>query len=802
VASSAKRAVRALRERRWDDARRLLDAAVAERPHEAELLFQRARALHGAGDGAAALADLERALALDSDHARALCLRATLGVQQRPIEQCLADLDRAIALEPDFANAYLVRAQLRARLGRGEDAAADLNRALELRPDSVSARRARVRHLLARGDAISPQDARRALSDLDVLIATREEAGLHYERARALRALGCGEEAEAALTQVIALTSPLDALQRAARAARAALWRSGEAAPPDPVSASAPTRPRAHDDGAAAVKDDFDAGAAERLQRMLPPLRVADGSAQRVLRRSAVRRIVEQLRQHGYQPHAEVTTAAGAAKGAAAAIKVLTSADGRTSAWVKEPLARRGGVVLRRKAAPDTAPQVELITTLDDGGFVVTSASDGPPPREIPRAHDCRYLIPGTEPDIVLRRHAEATDARIEHSPGVDVVLAYDLGTALDHYERRRVAVYRHMLAEGLIDDSSPHTGLDAALSAAAGASAETAEPYRNAGVENEFAALLTVMAADWQDGLRPGLHPEEIDALMAVLGEWGPPAVLAQLYAYRDGQESGQEPFMPGLRLLPLAVAVSAALDLAELSGPPLLPLLRGEAGAIYAVLSPQRDDVVLYRERAGEPFLAPAFDSPAQLIETVRRCHAGGAYYREGGRWREAAELAEAIRRRVNPGAAQRRGGAVARSNPATWPESWLARIGLKPVDLKPRGATVSTTELRAWTFGQWPEPAVVRGRVEAPERRGIGARFLINDGAGRLEVVCKPPWQLFVRAGAEVEVRLVRPQRRSGGGDRFEARSVVPLGRNGRPDSAPGAPANSLRQGGGRH
>jgi tetratricopeptide (TPR) repeat protein len=805
----AQRAAAALRERRWQDARSALDAAIAVRPGVAELYFHRARALHGLGETAAALADLDRAVGLDCSHARALCLRATLGV--RADGESLADLDRAIALAPELASAYLVRAQLRARLGRSADAAADLDRAVALRPDNASARRARARHLLDRGGDAAREDVERALSDLDVLLAAGEEPALRYQRARALRMLGRSREAAEALGRVVDSTSPLDALHRAARSARRRLWDSGAAEPPEglapPVGAAARHGPSTPAPVSAARRDETppadwahgEANAA-RLGALPAELRVPDRAGARALRRRSVRRAADRLSAFGFAHRGElVAVPRGDGPPGREALMVLTPADGRIAAWIREPVARRGALPFGRSGLQAGVPAVELITTLDDGGFVVTSAADGPPPREIPPGHDCRYLVPGTAIDVLVQRHTAAVDERLRCSAGVDAVLAHTLDEAVQHYERRRLAVLRHLVEIGLAGGAGlrrlfgpRYATVAPALRGRATArgpvpdgaveeSAGAPDLDEDAAIEDALAGLLRIMPADWQDGLRPGRDDAEIGALMDVLGAWRAPVALARLYAYRDGQEPGQESFMPGLRLLPLDEAVSGALDLEEQSGPPLLPVLRGTAGTVYAVLSRGRGgSSILYRQYPGEPRLSPAFDSPARLVATVQRCHAAGAFYAEAGQWREAAHAADSIRR-CNPRAAAGSGtdgGALLLWDPATWPEDWLARAGLLPAELRPRGATVSAAELLAWTFGQWPEPAVVRGRVEAPARLGSGARFVLNDTVGRIQVVCPAPYHLFVRAGAVVEAHLRRPPTGGSRAAHFEAQRVVAL------------------------
>lgn len=126
---------------RYDDAAaRLEDLAArvqdAQPALAADILSQAATAYRLLQRDVAALAVLDRAVALAPDDGGLLLERAKLRGRQGDFADALADLDRAQPLLPDDPEVYLLRAAARRRLGALELALGDVEAGLALDPGS------------------------------------------------------------------------------------------------------------------------------------------------------------------------------------------------------------------------------------------------------------------------------------------------------------------------------------------------------------------------------------------------------------------------------------------------------------------------------------------------------------------------------------------------------------------------------------------------------------------------------------------------------------------------------------------
>jgi tetratricopeptide (TPR) repeat protein len=160
----------------------------------------RARTRRYLGWYAEALDDLNQAVALDGQNARAFIERALVLRQLGNYEEALADFSRALALRPRDARTLASRGRVYVQLGRYAEALQDFNSALAL-DDGYSwalVRRAGVYRLLG--------EYEKALQDLDRVAALNAmEVRAWRERGEVCRALGRYDEALECFTRTLEL---------------------------------------------------------------------------------------------------------------------------------------------------------------------------------------------------------------------------------------------------------------------------------------------------------------------------------------------------------------------------------------------------------------------------------------------------------------------------------------------------------------------------------------------------------------------------------------------------------------------
>ncbi|MGW4565312.1 tetratricopeptide repeat protein [Streptomyces sp. NPDC004561] len=152
------------------------------------------------GDYEAAVADLDRAHELAPADAATLARRGDYHRIRRRHDLALRDLDRAIELDPTLYAAWAARGVTHKALGRLDLALADLDRSLEIAPEFVWAlvRRARVRR--------SRRERERQLADLDRAVRlTPDSPWVLCERGDALSADGREEQALADYRRAVEL---------------------------------------------------------------------------------------------------------------------------------------------------------------------------------------------------------------------------------------------------------------------------------------------------------------------------------------------------------------------------------------------------------------------------------------------------------------------------------------------------------------------------------------------------------------------------------------------------------------------
>ena len=204
--------------------------AAARLPSRADALKAEAEAHFEAAE-----ADFRKALdrGLVGDLRYALHMnRGVLRFQRLRLDEAVADFERAAALDPTRYHAFASLASALSKQGRRDAAIGPLDRAIALKPDLAALYRARALIRLDGGDPPSAA-AEAALRDLDEAIRReppngRDSADDHARRHRLLRDLGRFGEALAAADAAVAIAPELADAHRERVAALLELRRYGE----------------------------------------------------------------------------------------------------------------------------------------------------------------------------------------------------------------------------------------------------------------------------------------------------------------------------------------------------------------------------------------------------------------------------------------------------------------------------------------------------------------------------------------------------------------------------------------------
>ncbi|MFJ8107260.1 tetratricopeptide repeat protein [Streptomyces sp. NPDC096132] len=185
---------------RYEPALAEYDRAIALDPGLVRAHFGRGLTLQLTGDFPAALAALDRADELAPDTDWIIEERAETHRLMGRFEEAVAEYDRAIALDPSYARALAGRGVARHALGRYDEALADFDRAVGLDEDDLWAlvRRARLRRTREEWDE--------AFADLDRAVALApDSAWIASERGDAYRLAARYEEAVTELGRAVSL---------------------------------------------------------------------------------------------------------------------------------------------------------------------------------------------------------------------------------------------------------------------------------------------------------------------------------------------------------------------------------------------------------------------------------------------------------------------------------------------------------------------------------------------------------------------------------------------------------------------
>jgi len=102
---------------------------AGDEPKDADAYARRGMARLGRGDAAGAVADLDRAIALDPDNPELLRQRADAYLGARKIDASIADVERLVKLKPDDVQAHLLLAVARRSKGDLPAARAEIRKA-------------------------------------------------------------------------------------------------------------------------------------------------------------------------------------------------------------------------------------------------------------------------------------------------------------------------------------------------------------------------------------------------------------------------------------------------------------------------------------------------------------------------------------------------------------------------------------------------------------------------------------------------------------------------------------------------
>jgi predicted O-linked N-acetylglucosamine transferase (SPINDLY family) len=175
-------------------------ADLEQQPDQAVGHYKRANLLKDREEYEAALADYDRAIALNPRYAYALCNRGFVLSRLNRLEAALDSYDRSLEISPDDALVLFNRADVLLQLKQPGEALASLDRAVALKPDYVAGHFNRGLLLLEQWSSTQ------ALAAFDAVLALKPDyAAAHFKRALLLLELQRPIEALASLDATLAL---------------------------------------------------------------------------------------------------------------------------------------------------------------------------------------------------------------------------------------------------------------------------------------------------------------------------------------------------------------------------------------------------------------------------------------------------------------------------------------------------------------------------------------------------------------------------------------------------------------------
>jgi len=185
---------------KYEEAVANYNRALAVQPKHAEALSNRGNALKALQRFDEALASYDRALSARPDYATGHSNRGAVLSEMKRLPEALAAYDRALALQPNHVEALYNRGHVLHGLKRYEEALAAYDRVLTLRPDLAAAH-------VNRGNSLNelkrPDEALASFERALTMQPNLTEA--HANRGLALHALGRFDEAMASFDRALAL---------------------------------------------------------------------------------------------------------------------------------------------------------------------------------------------------------------------------------------------------------------------------------------------------------------------------------------------------------------------------------------------------------------------------------------------------------------------------------------------------------------------------------------------------------------------------------------------------------------------
>ncbi len=215
---------------RPDDALADIDKLLKEKPDDSNYQEFKAMFLFGAKRYKEALSIygnlLQDEALKDDERARLLTSKGYSLRKLEDYDDAMADYEKALALQPDHSQAWVKRGELHGTLGQQDLALADLDRAIELEADSAVLWRTRIYALYDMGLY------GKALDGCEQALALGSNVSLWIEKARCHLALQNLAQAQEALTTAQSLDAPTTERIVADKPDLAELWQSfqGDAA--------------------------------------------------------------------------------------------------------------------------------------------------------------------------------------------------------------------------------------------------------------------------------------------------------------------------------------------------------------------------------------------------------------------------------------------------------------------------------------------------------------------------------------------------------------------------------------------